>query len=119
VLDFWATTCGGCRSELLNAEAAYKDANEEGIVVIGVHSSDAGRDRVEAFARQMKLSYPIAIELPAPDGEVAFGQLSGQLGVRTIPYSFVIDQQGKVVAHDRYVGNTLARAYELVSKSNK
>jgi thiol-disulfide isomerase/thioredoxin len=116
LLDFWATDCGGCRSELLAAESMYRDAKDNGIIVIGVHASGTGRDEVEAFAKQMKLTYPIAIDGPPPEGVIVFGELSGRLGVRSIPYSFVIDQQGKVVAHGGNVGKALESAYALVRK---
>ena len=96
----------------------YKNANDAGIVVIGVHASGVDRDDVERFAKQMGLTYPIAIDAARPDGEAPFGVLVSQLGVRSIPYSFVIDQQGKVAAHGK-LAQSIEAAYELARNAKK
>ena len=52
---------------------------------------DNDREKVDAFVRQVKADYPIALE----DGKV--GDAYG--GVRFLPQSFVVGRDGKILAH--------------------
>lgn len=45
--------------------------------------------------------YPIYIDLPLPPGSGWFGEMSKAFAVKGIPHSFVVDQQGQIVAHGR------------------
>jgi thiol-disulfide isomerase/thioredoxin len=119
VLDFWSTGCGPCRRDLAFAEESYKRALESGIVVIGVHSSGSDVDEIQNVAKEMNLSFPIVIDLPPPDEEISFGALFHELGVISIPYSFVIDQEGNVVSHGPHLGalSVLDTAYKLARES--
>jgi cytochrome c biogenesis protein CcmG/thiol:disulfide interchange protein DsbE len=103
LLNFWATWCGPCRAEipdLIALQTKYKDQ----LVVIGL-SVDEGKtanDAVKAFVAEHKLNYPVAIV----DGTVE--KLFG--GVTSIPSTFVLNPDGKIV--QRHVGTLNAARTE-------
>lgn len=113
VLDFCAVWCGACRRDLPLARSIHQMPAESGIVVIGVHATDA-KGTVEEFAKEENLRYPILIDLPPPDPDRAFGLLFSQLRVRSIPYSFLIDQEGKIAGHGALV-QVLEQAKDLAA----
>jgi peroxiredoxin len=91
LVNFWATWCAPCRVEmpsLVNLRAKYRD---RGFDVIGVSVDDGDRSKVEAFVKEVNADYPILLK----DGSVsdAYG------GTRFLPQSFMVDRDGKVLAH--------------------
>jgi len=52
---------------------------------------DNDRAKVEAFTREMRVGYPIVLK----DSTVG----DAYSGVRFLPQSFLLDRQGRVVAH--------------------
>jgi cytochrome c biogenesis protein CcmG, thiol:disulfide interchange protein DsbE len=97
LLNFWATWCEPCRSELPNIQAAYATAAARGaqpgpgLQVLGV-AVESDPDIVTSFQKEYGLGFPLL-----PDDV-------GQLGVKSlyrvgpIPTSFFIDRQGIIRA---------------------
>lgn len=56
VLNFWASWCGPCRSEMPALDALYRDYRDRGVIVIGL-SADDRHDRREALAAARGVSY--------------------------------------------------------------
>lgn len=111
LLDFWATTCGPCRNDLPQVEELHQQSADEGIVAIGIHTAGGDPDEVASFAKEMKLTYPIAIDQPG-EGRYTFGQFFNQVAIRAIPYSIVVDRDGKIAAHGS-LREVLPKAREL------
>ena len=114
VLDFCSMSCGPCRGDFPTAQAAYKNAEETGIVVIGIHTDSAGQSEVAGFAKKNGLGYPILIDLPAQTDD-GFGLLFTRLGVDSIPHSLLIDNEGKISAYGS-LAEMLSAARQLKNK---
>lgn len=109
VVDLWATWCGACKLALPHLDALAR--KYEGEVTFVALSVDADPERAAAYLRQ------------AGQGETAFLPAWGgpeaqeRLGVRGVPAYFVLDAEGRVVAHATGFGpgdRSLERAVERV-----
>ncbi|HKV82677.1 MAG TPA: TlpA disulfide reductase family protein [Candidatus Sulfotelmatobacter sp.] len=87
LLDFWATWCGGCKTEIpwyIEFQDKYRDA---GLSAIGVSMDADGWKSVKPFLAEHKLSYPVVI------GNDDLGE---QFGVTNMPLTPLIDRNGKI-----------------------
>ena len=94
LLDFWATWCPPCRSELGTLDKMYKDLKDKGFVLIGMTVDDGSVAEVAQAVSQFSLSYPVG--WAGPEVQQAYG------GIRAVPTKFLLDKNGAV--QKRYVG---------------
>jgi peroxiredoxin len=84
VLNFWASWCTPCRTEIPDISAFAE--SHPNVVVIGVSSQDA-EQTARAFAEEVGASYPLAIGTEAvEDAYPHFG----------LPATYIIDEDGEV-----------------------
>jgi thiol-disulfide isomerase/thioredoxin len=92
VINFWATWCAPCRSEIPLLEALHAEWAGRDVSVVGIAVDH--RDQVLEFADRYKIGYPLLIgEQDALDAATA-------LGVETpvFPFTVFTDRRGEVVA---------------------
>ena len=89
LLNFWATWCGPCRAEMPHFIEWQQQYGALGLQVVGV-SIDDSEPPVRAFARNLRLNYPVVMG----DGRLV-EEYGGILGV---PVTFLIDRQGIIRA---------------------
>ncbi|MCA9521335.1 MAG: TlpA family protein disulfide reductase [Myxococcales bacterium] len=92
VLNFWALYCPPCRREMPDLDALYREFKDRGLQIIGVNTDDP-RDRtrlarMKAFIEERKLSFPIVVD---------YFHAMRLYRVDRIPYTILIDRQGRVV----------------------
>ncbi|PNS08626.1 TlpA family protein disulfide reductase [Solilutibacter silvestris] len=109
VITFWASWCGPCRKELPQLEALQKQAGDKFLKVIAVNWKDE-IDEYRAMTRQMS-GYTMTLARDR-DGDIADGY-----GVKSIPNLWIIDLQGKVVAH--HVGYGEGGMGDVIADINK
>ena len=102
LIDFWATWCVPCVAELPNVEAAYAKYHDRGFEVLAVSLDDAPK-AVAEFASARKLPWPQV------HNATSGGDLVEVFGVGTIPSTYLIDPDGKIVRLDLR-GKALDRA---------
>lgn len=90
VLNFWATWCTPCTTEMPALEALWREYRERGLVVVAV-SVDRGAPRalIEPYLRNLDLTFPILLD---PQMEAA-----NAWRVPGVPATFVIRPGGEVV----------------------
>jgi peroxiredoxin len=85
VLRFWSTGCKACVAAMPALDQFSADYREKGVAVVAVDLGDA-REQVEAFARELNLSYPLLLD--------PLKIAAGKYGVRAVPTTFFIDRDG-------------------------
>ena len=92
ILEFWASWCGPCRGEIPNLKKAYAKYNGKGLEILSV-SLDAKESAWLKAMDDEKTSWPNVLI----DGEFQNPQVVNY-GITGIPASYLIDQNGKIVA---------------------
>jgi len=109
LIDFWASWCGPCRRENPNVVRAYQQYRAKGFEVFSV-SLDQAKDPWEKAIAQDGLMWPYHVSDLAGWSNAA----AAAYGVTAIPATFLIDQQGKVVATNLRGPNLMAKLTELL-----
>lgn len=88
LVNFWATWCPPCRSEMPDLESIYKRFKKDGLIILAITDEEAGK--AKRFVDEFGFSYPIVLD---PDKNV-----HRQYTIEGLPRSFVYDRDGKLVA---------------------
>lgn len=97
LLNFWATWCGPCRSEMPDLQAVYEDYgnNEKDLVVLGVAAPNLGQEGsaedISAFLEENGYTYPTLMNEDA--------SLFYSYGISSFPTTFMIDKNGNVYGY--------------------
>ena len=92
IINFWATWCAPCRSEIPLLETLHAEWAGREVSVVGIAVDY--RDKVLEFAGRLKIGYPLLIgEQDALDAAAAFGVESP-----VFPFTVFTDRRGEVVA---------------------
>ena len=94
LVDFWATWCGPCKQELPNVKDAYTKWHGKGFEIVAV-SLDKKVDTLKSFIEKNEMPWPQLC-----DGKGWESELARQFGISSIPATYLIDQEGKIVAED-------------------
>ena len=89
VLDFWATWCQPCKATMPHLDEVQRRYRKDGLVVLGLAVDEDGSEVVRPFAQHLKVSFALGLA----DEKVL--DLYGP--IRSIPTTFFIDRQGRVV----------------------
>ena len=108
LIDFWASWCGPCHGEMPTIVKAYDDFHSKGLEIVGVSLDSDKNDWIKAIG-ELKMTWPQMSDLKG--WECAGAQL---YGVRSIPASVLVDQQGKIVAQNLRGENLLRKLDELM-----
>lgn len=88
LVNFWATWCPPCRSEMPDLEALYNQYKDQGFVVLAISDEDA--EKVKKYIDENHYTYTILLD---PGRKV-----NDEYNIEGIPKSFVYDREGKLVA---------------------
>ena len=105
LLNFWATWCVPCRTEIPELNSLQKDFAGSGLSIIGV-SWDDSREGILQFQHEIPQSYAVVL-----DGENLQNKFSG---IRSLPFTVVIDRQGRI--RQTIIGARNRAAFDAVVK---
>jgi peroxiredoxin len=104
ILNFWASWCAECRSEMPDLEKLHRELAPQGLAVIGLNARE-GAEAVRRFARDMGRTFPLVLD--------SGGKIKALYGVIGLPTTFVVGRDGRAVVlaiGPREWGSTAARA---------
>jgi peroxiredoxin len=106
IINFWATWCAPCRHEIPLLQSIRRDWRDRNVEVVGIAVDY--RDKVVAYADELKIAYPLLI------GEDDALDVARALGVDSpaFPFTVFTDQRGEVVA--LYVGELHKQQADLI-----
>lgn len=89
LVNFWASWCRPCRSEMPAIVEAYAIHRDAGLAVLAVNLRDQERERdVRQFVQEHRLPFPVPLD--------ANGKLRRGYRLRAIPTTLFIDSSGVV-----------------------
>ncbi len=92
LINFWATWCPPCRSEMPDIIDRYNQ-NADDLVVLAINTRE-GLDLVEPFTEQFGITMPVVLDQT--------GDIMNLYEVRSMPTSYFIGRDGRIVM--RWVG---------------
>ncbi|MFV2045768.1 MULTISPECIES: TlpA family protein disulfide reductase [Metabacillus] len=95
ILNFWATWCPPCRSEMPDMQR-IQDEHDGDVVVVAVNltSSESSVKTVEDFVNELGLTFPVLLDEK--------GKVNNQFEVLSYPTSYFLDEEG--VIRTKFVG---------------
>ncbi len=112
IIDFFATWCKPCNRELSAISEVYDQwQSETGVRLIAVSIDQAHHiNKVKPLVDQLGWPYEVLLD---PNSE-----LKRALGVQLIPYTLIVDGNGKIVyKHSGYVDGEEDELFEEVKKA--
>ena len=112
VLNFWASWCGPCKSEMPDFNEAFLAQGEE-IQFLMVNMTDGSRETLEdamAFVADSGYSFPVLYDIHQ-NAAITYG-------VSSLPTTFFIGNDGNVVAYAMGAidAETLQRGIEMITE---
>ena len=88
VINFWSSTCVGCRQEHNDLLAAAKEHKPKGVAFLGILYSDTAV-KAKAYLKKHGSAYPTLLDESS--------RTNIDYGVAGVPETFVIDSEGRIV----------------------
>jgi len=87
LINFWATWCAPCRSEMPDLQKVLGEVNDASVVVLGVNKAQELKE-IAPFADELHISFPL-IANPA-------GDIAGRYAAQNLPTSYFINSDGTI-----------------------
>jgi len=101
VINFWASWCPPCRSEMPALQRVYDEYQDQGLVLLGINATN--QDSISAateFAEEYGLTFPNVFDTG--------GRATNDYQVRSLPTTFFVDREG--IIQEIIVGGPISEA---------
>jgi thiol-disulfide isomerase/thioredoxin len=88
LLNFFASGCPACRAEIPFLQAAWEEAQDEGVVFLIVDIGEEGPEQVTQFMKER------GVTIPAVTNQT--GDVPTLYDISTLPTTFILDREGVV-----------------------
>jgi len=85
MLNFWATWCGPCVSEMPYLQQVYEEWSDKGLVLLAINKGEPP-SQVKEFLQNHNLSLPVLLDTKQV--------IAQKYSIRAIPTTFFIDKEG-------------------------
>lgn len=110
LIDFWASWCGPCMREMPNVVKLYKECKGKNFEIVGI-SLDQKKDAWLKAVEKNKMKWIQVCDLKS------WATLPVKLcNVSAVPYTILVDPQGKVIALDLRGDELLRKVKEVLAK---
>lgn len=89
LINFWATWCGPCKIEMPSLEALYERFKDRNFVLLAISNDMFGANIVKPFVKAHNINFPVLLDQRL--------KVSNAFGVVSLPTTFMIDPQGKII----------------------
>jgi peroxiredoxin len=110
LVNFWATWCKGCTTEMPAMQVTYDRLRDKGFVILAIDELE-GDAEVREHIRLHGYTYQVLMDR---DNKVA-----NQFGVFGLPVSVFIDQEGRVQEYVKGALLTEQKIYDVVARIQK
>lgn len=91
VIDFWASWCGPCRSEMPSMVEMYKKLSGRGMGIVGI-SLDEQHEAWASAVKKLGMAWPQLSDLKGWQNEAA-----KMFNVTSIPFTVIVDKDGNIL----------------------
>jgi len=109
LVNFWATWCSPCLSEIPELSSLYSAHKDKDLLVIGIAMQSGSLKEVADFARAHGISYPVVL------GDFKSARQIGVVDV--LPSSYLYNTKGEMVSYQ--AGVVTRASIETYIKNNK
>ena len=109
LINFWATWCPPCRSEMPYIQEIYEDKewSDKGLVILAVDIGESS-SKVEEFMQSLNLSFTVLLDTKE--------DVAQRYNITSIPTTFFIDKDG--IIQDKVIGAFQNKA-QIENRLNK
>ena len=107
VVEFWATWCPPCRKSVPHLNKLQEQYKDKGLVIVGVTDDEPGK--VEAFYKEMKMAYRVALDKNS--------ETMKRYGIEGIPQAFLVGRDGTIVWAGHPMNGLDEKLEELLGKA--